>query len=136
MPACSQKEGASGLVIEAEMQKLAKAKGGKCLSPAYFNSKVKLLWQCSCGHQWLATPFSIKVRNSWCPQCAGNQPLGMEAMHKLAKGKEGICLSTGYVNCKTKMLWQCKNGHEFKLTPDNIKQGRWCPYCHISGFNS
>jgi len=115
-----------------EMREIAIAKGGKCLSPYYANSKVKLLWQCNCGHQWLATPFSIKIRNSWCPVCAGNQAFGMDAMHKLAKKNEGKCLSAMYGNCKTKMLWQCRNGHQFQSTPDNIKQGKWCPYCRVT----
>jgi hypothetical protein len=113
-----------------EMHRIARERGGDCLSKRYVNSKVKLLWQCSCGHQWLATPFSIKVRNSWCPVCAGNQPLGMEAMQILAQNKDGKCLSKHYKNCKTKMLWQCKNGHQFLSTPDNIKQGKWCSYCY------
>lgn len=116
-----------------EMQKIAIAKGGLCLSHYYVNSKIKLLWQCSCGHQWFATPFSIKVRKSWCPHCAGTQPLGMEAMHILARKSDGKCLSEEYKNCKTKMLWQCKYGHEFESTPDNIKQGRWCPHCRVKG---
>ena len=112
-----------------EMRKIAIAKEGKCLSLNYINSKVKLLWQCNSGHQWYASPFSIKVRKSWCPHCAGNQPLGLDAMHVLAREKGGKCLSKQYLNCKTKMLWQCQHGHQFQSTPDNIKQGKWCPNC-------
>jgi hypothetical protein len=113
----------------AEMKIIAIQRGGQCLSEQYINSKEKLLWQCSKGHYWTATPFSIKVRKSWCPHCAGTQPLGMDAMHVLARERGGKCLSKGYKNCKTKMLWQCKNGHQFHSTPDNIKQGKWCPQC-------
>lgn len=51
------------------LQQLAKQKGGSCLATQYINSKTKLLWQCVKGHQWHATAFSIKVRNSWCPVC-------------------------------------------------------------------
>jgi hypothetical protein len=116
-----------------EMHKIAFAKGGKCLSHCYVNSKMKLLWQCEKGHQWFATPFSIKVRKSWCPYCAGNQPLGVNAMHVLARERGGKYLSKEYKNCKTKMLWQCKHGHRFQSTPDNIKQGRWCPHCRAVG---
>lgn len=115
-----------------EMHRIARERGGDCLSKRYVNSKARLLWQCEKGHQWNASPFSIKTRKSWCPQCAGNQPLGTDAMHVLAREKGGECLSKQYVNCKTKMLWQCKNGHKFQSTPDNIKQGRWCPYCRVT----
>jgi hypothetical protein len=115
-----------------DMQSIAQQKGGKCLSKQYINSKEKLLWECNKGHMWEATPFSIIVRKSWCPVCAGNQPLGMDAMHKLAKINEGKCLSNIYKNCKTKMLWQCQFGHKFETTADNVKQGKWCPQCNKS----
>lgn len=112
-----------------KMQTIAKQRGGKCLSTQYINSKEKLLWQCSKRHKWEATPFSIKVRKSWCPICARNQPLGLENMQKLARSRSGKCLSVEYFNVKTSMLWQCKSEHIFKSTPDNIMQGRWCPFC-------
>lgn len=116
-----------------EMQKLAMQRGGLCLSKSCINSKSKLWWQCARGHRWQSTPFSIKVRQSWCPYCAGTLPLGMDAMHVLARERGGKCLSKEYENCKTKMLWQCKHGHKFQSTPDNIKQGRWCPHCSAEG---
>lgn len=112
-----------------EMRVIAEQRGGNCLAKRYINSKEKLLWECSDGHRWLAAPFSIKVRKSWCPKCAGNQPLGISAMHTLAIKNGGKCVSYKYKNCKTKMFWQCKNGHQFQSTPENVKQGRWCPQC-------
>ena len=117
----------------AEMKIIAKQRGGRCLSEQYINSKEKLLWVCSKGHQWDSTPCSIKIRQSLCPHCAGTQPLGMDAMHVLARERGGKCLSKEYKNCKTKMLWQCKHGHRFQSNPDNIKQGRWCPHCRAAG---
>ena len=51
-----------------EMQKLAEERGGRCLSPAYKGGHSKLLWECSKGHQWEATPANIR-RGSWCPKC-------------------------------------------------------------------
>ncbi|WP_153631491.1 zinc-ribbon domain-containing protein [Prolixibacter sp. SD074] len=122
-----------GTISIKEMQKLAMQHGGMCLSNSYINSKTKLWWQCAKGHCWQSTPFSIKVRKSWCPYCAGNQPLGVNAMHVLARERGGKYLSKEYKNCKTKMLWQCKHGHRFQSTLDNIKQGRWCPHCRAVG---
>lgn len=51
-----------------QMRSLAEARGGRCLSPAYFNCRTKLEWQCGKGHKWAATPDSIK-QGSWCPEC-------------------------------------------------------------------
>jgi len=39
-----------------EMHRIARERGGDCLSKRYVNSKVKLLWLCEKGHQWFATP--------------------------------------------------------------------------------
>jgi len=112
----------------AEMQKIAQERGGKCLSDTYVNSKTHLLWQCSEGHQWETTPKQIK-RGKWCPHCAGNLPLTIEEMQKLAEKHNGKCLSDTYINNSTKLLWQCSEGHQWEATPQHIKDGTWCPYC-------
>jgi len=52
-----------------EMQKLAKERGGKCLSKKYINNRTKLEWECEKGHIWKATLGTIK-RGSWCPICS------------------------------------------------------------------
>ena len=60
-----------------DIHRIAKFRGGRCLSSKYINSKEKMLWECSNGHRWYATVFSIKIRNSWCPEC-----------HKMSKHKK------------------------------------------------
>lgn len=112
-----------------EMQLLAKSRGGRCCSKPYINSKTKLWWECNKGHRWQATPFSVKKLRSWCPICAGNIPLGMDEMHRLAANKKGRCLSSNYTNVKTKLLWECGEGHHFEATPESIRKGRWCLKC-------
>jgi hypothetical protein len=96
-----------------EMQLLAKSKEGVCLSKIYINSKTNLWWECKHGHRWQSTLLSIKNRNSWCPVCAGNQPLGLDEMHRLAAINKGKCLSSNYVNVKTKLLMLRKNNDRF-----------------------
>lgn len=107
---------------------LIKEKGGRCLSESYSNSKTKLLWECAKGHRWEASFTSIK-RGTWCPQCAGNTKLTIEDMHKIAMQREGKCLSEKYINSGSKLLWECSHGHQWKAQPNNIKSGKWCPYC-------
>ena len=51
------------------LKEIAQLRGGSCLSTEYSNSKTKMLWQCTKGHQWYATAFSVKIRKSWCPVC-------------------------------------------------------------------
>ncbi len=54
-----------------DAQKIAKERGGKCLSKKYINSFAKLLWECNEGHKWYATTSSVKYK-SWCPICSSS----------------------------------------------------------------
>ncbi|MEZ7956861.1 MAG: hypothetical protein QMC23_07605 [Rubritalea sp.] len=74
-PVCSLKKRAEKRrgTIE-DMQAIAEARGGKCLSDTYINSINILKWQCAKGHTWLARPANVK-RATWCPYCAGKRKL-------------------------------------------------------------
>ena len=111
-----------------EMQKIAKSRGGKCLSKRYINSSLKLKWKCRENHEWGATPECIK-RGNWCPYCCRNIKLTIEQMQEIAKSRGGLCLSKKYITARKNLLWQCKEGHGWGATPDNIKRGTWCPRC-------
>ena len=111
-----------------EMQKLAKKRGGKCLSKGYENRITKLTWQCKEGHRWDAMPTHIK-RGQWCPICAGTAPGTLEEMQEIAKKRGGKCLSKKYINSRAKLTWQCKEGHRWDALPSSIKQGHWCRFC-------
>ncbi len=52
-----------------EVKRLAKERGGKCLSMTYTNAHNKFVWECEKGHQWKATPASVIYSKSWCPAC-------------------------------------------------------------------
>ena len=43
-----------------QMQALAKAHDGVCLSTVYVNHHTKLRWRCSEGHEWEAMPSNVK----------------------------------------------------------------------------
>lgn len=117
------------LLTIGEMKRIASKRGGRCLSEEYVNTTTKLLWECSEGHQWEATPDNIR-KGSWCPKCFYNKrKLTIEKMQNMAEEKGGRCLSEKYVNATTKLLWQCHEGHKWKATPANIRGGRWCPIC-------
>ncbi len=121
-----------GELTIAEMRYLAEKQGGGCLSEKYVNAATKLLWQCSEGHQWKATPTNIK-RGRWCPYCFQNRwLLTIEEMQLVAAKRGGRCLSEEYVNTTTKLSWQCSEGHQWEATPDNIRKGSWCPECYYN----
>ena len=111
-----------------KMDELAAERGGKCLSEKYVSASSKLTWECAEGHVWEAAPHVVK-RGRWCPQCAGLKSLTIEAMQEIAAKNGGRCLSEKYVNSTTKLKWECREGHTWEATSNEIKQGQWCPEC-------
>jgi hypothetical protein len=110
------------------MERLARRRGGLCLSEEYINSRVKLLWQCDKGHCWRAVPYALQG-GSWCPVCARTQKLTLEEFRSLAARKGGRCLSDRYRNKATPLRWQCALGHCWYAQPGRIKRGTWCAKC-------
>ncbi len=111
-----------------DMKSIAKERGGKCLSDSYINARKKLIWECAEGHQLEATPDKVK-RGRWCPHCAGTIKLTIKEMHAIAEERGGKCLSGTYINNRTKLIWECAEGHQWEATPDKVKRGRWCREC-------
>lgn len=111
-----------------DVQKTAEERGGKCLSEKFINTKEKLKWQCSAGHQWEAIYSSIQ-KGRWCAKCAGKQPLTMQDMQETARKRGGNCLSKEYLNIQMKLKWQCSEGHVWDAKASHVKAGSWCPYC-------
>ena len=126
-PTCAT-SGPSAKKTLADMQTIAGNRNGKCLSTSYEGTANKLLWQCAKGHQWKATPSSIK-QGSWCPKCAGNRRYTIEHMRIIAKERGGNCLSISYKNNSTKLLWVCSEGHRWEAMPMKIISGTWCRKC-------
>lgn len=107
---------------------IAIERGGRCLSDSVSNSKEKLLWECKFGHQWLAQCQSITVGH-WCPHCGGTARKTISDMMRLAKIKNGKCMSQVYKNSHSKLEWECALGHSFYMKPYCVYEGQWCPIC-------
>ncbi len=114
-----------------DMQRLAARHGGRCISTDYRNIHTELRWRCVRGHEWEATPFSVR-QGKWCATCAHDEhsAVWLPAMHTLARERGGKCLSETYVNSRTKLWWECHQGHTWEATPASIRvAGAWCPAC-------
>jgi hypothetical protein len=112
-----------------EMQQIAQSKGGLCLSSDYNGGKL-LLWQCEKAHQWEAPATSI-LKGRWCSFCAGYK-IHIEWILQRAKEKEGVCLSTEYINNTTLLRFKCKFGHTFNTSAHSLRAGSWCHTCAIN----
>ena len=134
-PRCSRKAVGkkSRLTIEL-MHRMAKEKGGRCLSNKYKTCHIYLKWECSKGHKWDATGNQIR-QGYWCPYCAGKARKTIEEMQEIAKEHGGECLSKNYTNANTSLKWKCKNGHIFSLKPGTVLAGRWCRKCWVKNIN-
>jgi hypothetical protein len=113
------------------VKEIACNKEGKCLSERYINKKTPMLWKCSRDHEWIAPLTRIK---SWCSQCPANRPTRtrtIKDMQILAEKKEGLCLSTEYINRQDPLEWQCKKGHKWKASAKDIINGTWCRQCRF-----
>ena len=121
-----------------EMRHIASARGGKCLSDRYINTSTKLKWRCAEGHIWSAIPLNV-IKGSWCshPTCVGRKiskskdrfKHTIQEMRQIAEARRGKCLSTAYINNRTKLQWQGADGHTWSAVPGSIMIGRWCPSC-------
>jgi len=135
-PTCARR---SRITLE-QMQAVAKERGGECLSTVYVTSATKLRWRCAEGHEWEATPSSVNNQETWCPACAGKLRVTIEQIQAVAKEQKGVCLSTVYVNNRTKLRWRCAEGHEWEATLSTVKlrlkKGYWCPTCARPGHRT
>jgi len=133
---CPHCSGKAKKTIE-DMKAFAKKKGGKCLSEKYINIYTKLKWQCSKGHVWSAEPSNIMHNGTWCGHCYGRYKLRLSDIKKLAASKGGKCLSSEYINKEAKLKWQCAEGHIWKVSSGNVRQGAWCRICSMkqNGLN-
>jgi len=127
---CGHERG--GKKLRMELEKIIeyaqkKHPGCKCLSTEYIDSKTKLIWQCENGHPFFASANSIIHGGYWCYECSPTKRKTIEYWQKFAEARCGKCLSTEYIDNKTKLIWQCGKGHLWEARP-----GHWCPYCNES----
>lgn len=114
-------------------KKIAIENNGECLSNKYVNCKTKLKFKCGKGHIWESIAHDVKYSKVWCPYCSNSKKLTIEQMQEIAIERGGKCLSEMYINSHTKLLWECKEGHQWEAKPCDIKNSnKWCPICNES----
>ena len=131
-PQCSKRKRTLSL---EDVNAIAKSRRGHCRSKQYSNLYSPLEWECSQGHRWTSSLARVKYRGRWCPSCAARtfqvkRNIGMSDLHAIAEQKGGFCHSSEYRNAKTKIVWECSQGHIFHSTLNHIRSNdSWCPEC-------
>jgi len=89
-PICGMKERARMKLTVDYLKAIAEARGGKCLSNRYVNTRVKLNWECAHGHRWKARIGAVQA-GRWCPECEkkeGRSPVAPWAVTSALKPKK------------------------------------------------
>ena len=118
----------------SDLKKLARDRGGQCLSIQYINCETKCQFQCKKGHIFVMEPRHVKSGH-WCRECGfedigdKNRKLTIEDAQKEAVSRGGKCLSKAYKSSSTKIKWECAKGHIWEATFNGIRSGDWCSVC-------
>eukprot|EP00930_Biecheleria_cincta_P047962 TRINITY_DN3335_c0_g2_i3.p1 TRINITY_DN3335_c0_g2~~TRINITY_DN3335_c0_g2_i3.p1 ORF type:complete len:539 (+),score=26.60 TRINITY_DN3335_c0_g2_i3:169-1785(+) len=112
------------------LQQHAETLGGRCLAMEYRNRREKVLWECNYGHRWEASSDSVINQKSWCPSCARKAKVSLQRLRGHAESLGGTCLATEFQNSYSKVYWECRHGHRWYATINNVLHGKtWCPHC-------
>lgn len=114
-----------------ELEKIVLSKGGRIKAgECYTKNSVKMTFIDKLGNEFKMRPNSVK-RGAWSPYESGqtNDPFyHMKELKKIAESRGGkIKDGEVYINSKTKIIFIDQLRNEFKITPKEVKNGRWSP---------
>jgi hypothetical protein len=120
--------------IVSIINKIVDEKEGICIYDDSDNITIssEQIFICKNNHTWVKRLWYIK-KGFWCAKCSNVAKLDIGTAHKVAKKRNGHCLSEEYVDCNSKLLWQCYLGHEWYASLNKVKNSKnWCPKCNIN----
>ena len=111
-------------------------------------SSKKVFWACPKGHEWVSTITSRSgSRHSGCPYCSNQKVLSgfndLATIHpevvQLWSPKNTLLPSQVTAKSRTKAVFVCQLGHEWRASIGHVSNGTRCPYCSghkvLPGFN-
>jgi len=96
----------------------------------YINAKTKLLLKCPEGHEY-NTLFNTFKRGHRCPYCVGLAKLDYDYVKSYIEDEGYQLLSDTYINCETKLLIRCPEGHDYNVSFHGFSNGSRCPVCNL-----
>ena len=122
-----------------DMHRIAKERGGKCLSKKFLGVTEYLEWDCenSSHPPFPATPNSVINSGTWCRLC-GEEKKGRELrpvrdVEEIVEERGGkiIRFVGGYVGMKSNAIIECADGHTWPVTVASLLYAKsWCPECN------
>lgn len=113
-----------------ELRNIAESKGGKLLSTEYKGGKNKLKFSDSKGREFWSRCDQIKS-GKWSPYERGlgfSNEYYINELKEIAEKRGGKIISTKYVNSRTKLEFEDRNGERFFADSHSIKKGIWSPF--------
>lgn len=111
----------------ADMDALVADRGGRCVAPIFPGGDEPIEWECAQGHRFHVRPRCIRL-GQWCPECR-KEDTWLGKVREIAARRGGALLSVRNLWSHNKLRWRCARGHEWRSTPGNILNDRWCPRC-------
>jgi hypothetical protein len=127
-----------------ELRQVLSSRNLTLISKKWIDVSFKYVIRCNvCTHEFKQTARSYlnSRKVAGCKKCAmkvtaqevGKRKLGIGALRAIAEKHGGRCVSTEYINVKTKYQWVCRKGHTFDRTLDSIQsKGSFCTKCRNS----
>jgi hypothetical protein len=121
-----------------DMNRLAKKRGGQCLSEKFLGVKRKLEWSCENPDHpaFLSDPDHVINSGTWCPKCGeekkGRDLRPFEDVLEIIKKRGGKFVSfiDDYEGLKTRIKVKCANGHTWPVTVSSLLHAKsWCQKC-------
>ena len=96
----------------------------------YINNRTKVKITCDKGHEFKITPNNF-LKGHGCAKCSKNYRHSTKEFIKKAKLiKPNYDFSkVVYVNSCSKVKVACNKGHQFKITPSHLLNGKGCSKC-------
>lgn len=114
------------------LRRVAKERGGTCLSKKFLGARAYHKFRCKFGHVWEVLASHVVNSGSWCKECAGHV-VKIRQVREFIKARGGNLLSKEYVNARNKLDIACANNHEFQINWNSLSsKGSWCRYCSQS----
>lgn len=117
------------------IKRLARERGGKCLSDVYTGVRGRYLFRCNCGREWTTDATNLIARGAFCVTCSHKNRTTqvrktIEDARALAFERGGQFLSTEFGSAKDRYQWKCGAcDHEWTTTYNSVQRGSWCPSC-------
>ena len=117
-----------------KLKKITDEKEGLVFLTNHPTTKSKQIFMCKNNHIWRTSIDAVLNAKKWCIICHRKDiSLDIDVAIELASEKNGHCLSTECKNTRSKLQWECYNGHNWWATLASVKYGgTWCKKCHIN----